>query len=151
MKKVLVVDDERPILDMLDLSLSSEGYEVLVSGELTDGTAFAGADLIRVICKGRPIDVTAMPNSNLRVASTPGVSSTTVSYELGAAGHVSLLVYDVSGRLMRTLVAGTQASGHHEIAWDGTSDEGHRVGAGVYFIMLERAGDVSTAKTIVLR
>ena len=31
MKKVLVVDDERPILDMLDLSLSSEGYEVLTA------------------------------------------------------------------------------------------------------------------------
>ncbi len=35
MKKVLIVDDERPILEMLDLSLSSEGYEVLTaeSGE----------------------------------------------------------------------------------------------------------------------
>jgi DNA-binding NtrC family response regulator len=46
MKKVLVVDDERPILDMLDLSLSSEGYEVV--------TAESGEKALEIFEKQRP-------------------------------------------------------------------------------------------------
>ena len=144
----MVKFDRGEVIDLLPLG---DEVEVVVSGELIDGTAFAGVDGIRVICKGRPIDVTAIRDPNLRVSSTPGVSSTTVSYELGAAGPVSLRVYDVNGRLVRTLVSGDQPAGQHEIAWDGRSDEGRRVGAGVYFIRLERAGEVHVAKTVVLK
>ena len=86
--------------DVIDLLPLGEKVEVVLSGELTDGTAFAGADSIRVICKRRPIDVAAIPDPNLRVSSTPGISSTTVSYESGPAGPVSLRVYDVSGRVV---------------------------------------------------
>ena len=137
--------------DVLVLLPVGEDVEVRVSGELIDGTAFTGADSIRVICKRPPIHVSALHEPDLRVSSAPGISSATITYALGAAGSVSLRVYDVSGRLVRTLVSGDQPAGQHEIAWDGRSDEGHRVGAGVYFIRLERGDGVSTAKTIVLR
>ena len=137
--------------DVLALLPVGEDVEVTVSGQLTDGTAFTGADSIRVICKGPPIHVSALHEPDLRVSSAPGISSATITYALGAAGPVSLRVYDVSGRLVRTLVSGDQPAGQHEIVWDERSNEGRRVGAGVYFIRLERGDGVSTAKTIVLR
>jgi hypothetical protein len=136
------------------IALLPEGEEVpvTVSGELTDETPFSGTDVIRVICKKHASDATELPGPSLRVSSAPGVSSlTTVSYELGFAGPVRLRVYDVSGRLVRTLVDGPQGKGHHDIPWDGKSGEGRRVGAGVYFVRLEVGTETATGKLVLMK
>lgn len=50
--------------------------------------------------------------------------------------NVSLKIYDVSGRLVRTLVSGTQAPGPYPVVWDGRDDAGRGVGSGNYFARL---------------
>jgi len=45
-----------------------------------------------------------------------------------------VIVYNVAGRQVRTLVAGTQSSGRHTITWDGKADDGSTVTRGVYFV-----------------
>ena len=54
-----------------------------------------------------------------------------------ARGHVSLRVYDVSGRLVRTLVDGEKGAGYHTAVWDGRDDAGTEVASGVYFCRME--------------
>ncbi len=66
-------------------------------------------------------------------------------------GHVSLRVYDVSGRLVRTLVDGELPPGRHSSRWDGRDDAGTPVASGVYFYMLDAPGFSARGKGIVLR
>jgi len=50
--------------------------------------------------------------------------------------NVNLKIYDVSGRLVRTLVKGTQNPGPYPVMWDGRDDSGRGVGSGNYFARL---------------
>ena len=82
---------------------------------------------------------------------------TTVGFSVpGQAGEVDVLtpvsirVYDVSGRLVKTLVDEPRAPGFYSVHWDATSDAGQRVAGGIYFIRA-RIGDFSgSKKTVVL-
>jgi flagellar hook assembly protein FlgD len=62
-----------------------------------------------------------------------------------------LRVYDVSGRLVRTLVDGRVEAGRHEVAWDGRDQGGRRTASGVYFYRLQGADREMTRKAVRLR
>lgn len=66
-------------------------------------------------------------------------------------GKVRITVYDVSGRLVKTLVDESVGKGRHEVTWDGTDDSGQQVGAGVYLCRLEAGGQGDTAKIVRLK
>lgn len=75
---------------------------------------------------------------------------TTIRFRLPVAKQISARIYDLQGRLVRTLV-GDQLyeAGPHEVVWDGTSDAGGAAASGVYLIRLEY-GNFSQSKTLVL-
>ncbi|MDD3643860.1 MAG: FlgD immunoglobulin-like domain containing protein [Candidatus Krumholzibacteria bacterium] len=77
--------------------------------------------------------------------------ATTIEYSLHSTGHVSLRVYDVAGRLLRTLVDGERSAGRHQIVWNGTGDSGAPVASGVYFCRLKAGPYERTRKMILLR
>jgi hypothetical protein len=75
---------------------------------------------------------------------------TTIRYGLPEPSPVNLSVYDVAGRLVRTIIAGDQkAAGWHEATWNGMDDSGRRAGAGIYFYRLD-AGDYSQTRRMTL-
>jgi M6 family metalloprotease-like protein len=78
--------------------------------------------------------------------------TTTIGYSIAKRGHVRLAVYDVTGRLVRTLVDAEQspAAGGYSVVWDATNDAGDRVASGVYFYKLTTAGDYQAVKKLVL-
>ena len=73
------------------------------------------------------------------------------SFTLPAEQQVSLKLYSVDGRLVRTLLEGAAEAGQHEIIWDGLSNAGRRVVPGVYFYKLKAGGQERTQKLVVLR
>lgn len=76
--------------------------------------------------------------------------ATVIRFELAAEVPVSLRVFDVSGRLVRTLVDGrVVAAGRHEETWDGLADSGTPAAAGVYLYRLQ-AGDFSETMRMTL-
>jgi len=77
--------------------------------------------------------------------------STSISYELACSGAVSLRIYDVSGRLVRTLVDGSQQAMTHRIEWNGDDDAGRAVASGVYFYRLEAPGVSETRRMVLNR
>jgi hypothetical protein len=78
--------------------------------------------------------------------------STTVYYDVPAGGgNVSMRVYDVSGRLVRTLVDGHQSEGSRSVTWDGTGDRGQSVASGIYFYRMSAPGFTETKKMVLLR
>lgn len=67
------------------------------------------------------------------------------------ADNVNLSVFDVSGRLVRTLVSGAFPAGRHSVHWDGRDASGAAVASGVYFYRLEAPGFQAQGKSVVLR
>jgi hypothetical protein len=65
----------------------------------------------------------------------PFRTSTRISFALGGseASHVRVRLYDLSGRLVRTLMDGSRAPGRYDLTWDGRRDDGSAAGGGVYF------------------
>jgi flagellar hook assembly protein FlgD len=71
---------------------------------------------------------------------------TTISFTVVASGRVTLRVFDLAGRHVRTLMDETVVSGRHSIEWDGRNDTGRMVGSGVYFYTLEALGGKETRR-----
>jgi flagellar hook assembly protein FlgD len=74
---------------------------------------------------------------------------TEISFRIPTDEVVSLEIYDVSGRLVRTLVNGHRKSGPYTERWDGKDDAGRSVATGVYFYRME-AGSFNQTKRMVL-
>ncbi len=77
--------------------------------------------------------------------------ATTIQYGVEKKGPVSLKIYDVSGRLVRTLVNSTMEAGDYRIVWDGRGEGGKNVASGVYFARIETPGFAKTKKLVLLR
>jgi hypothetical protein len=82
---------------------------------------------------------------------TPFVKSTTISYSIARFGKVSLDIYDVSGRLVKTLVQAEQSAGVYNLIWNGYDNNNQRVAPGVYFTKLASGDFVSVKKLILVK
>jgi len=74
---------------------------------------------------------------------------TVVGFDVPRSGHVSVMVYDVAGRHVRTLVDGVRSAGMHEVAWNGLDERGRAVSSGVYLARMV-AGEVRGSRAMVL-
>ncbi len=78
--------------------------------------------------------------------------STTIGYTIPSETNVTVRVYDVTGRVVRTLVRGqSHAPGVYEVIWDGTGDGGHTLASGTYFYSLEYLGRRDVKAMILLK
>jgi hypothetical protein len=82
---------------------------------------------------------------------SPLRGSTVISYGLPVESPVSLKVYDLSGRLVRTLVSGREKAGYHKAVWDGQAEGGRGVSTGVYFYRLTAGSFSAVRKLVILR
>ena len=77
---------------------------------------------------------------------------TTISYDLPESGTVHLGVYDVAGRLVKSLVDGEAvAAGRHEVQWDGRDKAGRVVSAGIYLCQLDTGGYSETRRMALVK
>jgi hypothetical protein len=76
---------------------------------------------------------------------------TTIRYDVPAGGEVSLRIYDVSGRLVTTLVSGVQTAGAKSVTWNGRDSNGRAVASGVYFYRLSAVSYNKTHKMVLMK
>jgi hypothetical protein len=74
---------------------------------------------------------------------------TVISFSLPSDALVSLEVYDIGGRLVKTLLQGNVSAGQHDAHWDGTDDRGRAVSTGMYLYRL-RSGVVDEVRRMTL-
>jgi len=125
----------------------------------SDGAAAAeGWYLDDIVVDGFQIDFSAVdpvrPQAGLALQPAdpnPFLGSTRLHYRTGEAADVLLQVFDASGRLVRTLVRGTQPAGDHTAVWDGRDGAARPVAAGLYFSRLQVGHEVLTEKVILAR
>jgi len=70
-------------------------------------------------------------------APNPFNPATEVSFEMTAAGHARVEVYDIAGRLVISLVDGHRAAGRHQVIWDGRDSTGRMAVSGEYLCRFE--------------
>jgi hypothetical protein len=75
---------------------------------------------------------------------------TEISYGLPTASHVSIKIYDISGKLIKILYNGTQDAGFYTKTWDATNENGEILSSGLYFYVLETDNFVRTRKMVLL-
>jgi hypothetical protein len=75
--------------------------------------------------------------------------TTTIRYDVPEQSHVSLIIYNILGQKIRTLVNESKEAQIHSVIWDGIDDNGRLVPSGIYFYRMN-AGSVVKTKTMVL-
>jgi hypothetical protein len=98
---------------------------------------------------GAPVD--PVYREVFAVYPNPSKGEAQVVYSLRVPGKVDLSIYDVTGRMVRKLVDGSQPAGVHKVTWDSKDALGRKVSNGIYFVRLSSPERVKTVKAVVLR
>jgi subtilisin family serine protease len=125
-------------------------YRWRVVGYASPDTAQFTIDLAQ--CATEPlvgVDGAAEGVSLAPAAPNPFTTTTRIGFSLPARGPVELRLYNVAGRLVRTLEQGTLEAGAHVRLWDKRTDAGTVAGAGIYFARLVAGGRVLGRKIVL--
>jgi hypothetical protein len=144
-------------------TVSSDELDVIVRGETEACTDPGGVSVSLSFNAGSGTPTSAPagrpdPNVGLRSVQllpshpNPFNPRTTIRYELLRPSKVRLAIYDLSGRLVRTLVDGTtKAAGMHRAVWNGRDAYGASVASGVYLVALSDGVSSVTQKLTLLK
>jgi len=135
--------DEHPLPDTTYYVVVAQDIHGNLSLKSNEVTAVAP---VSVLVSSRPVAFTLSQNT-----PNPFNPSTTLRFGLPEAGHVTLAVYDVNGRLVRALVGQAFLPGQHEVVWDGRDGDGREVASGVYMARLTAPQGVLTRRMVLLR
>lgn len=87
----------------------------------------------------------------LPAVPNPFNPATAIRFRLPRATRARVLIFDVSGALVRSLADGVYPAGEHLVRWDGRDDRGRNLASGAYFYRLEADGTRTARKLILLR
>jgi hypothetical protein len=76
---------------------------------------------------------------------------TTLQYDLPEDGFVNITIYDMMGRVVKTLVNGSQTAGYKSIQWNATNDRNEPVSAGLYLYTIQAGKFRQTKKMVLLK
>ena len=111
-----------------------------------------GCTVVECLGSGRDaagVELPAREYSLMQNVPNPFNPMTKISFNLATESHASLVIFDVAGRQITSLVNGVKSAGKHSVVWDGRNEFGQQAAAGVYFFRLE-AGSFSETKRMVL-
>lgn len=121
----------------LAINSNGEGLALVpVTLNVNDGTAAGGVPEVLILAQNHP---------------NPFNPKTSIRFGLPESGQVTLTVFDVNGRAVKTLADGALPAGTHRFEWDGTDAAGASLASGVYFYRLDTAGERIRKKMLLLK
>jgi len=101
-------------------------------------------------------DLSSVPDTNRRLIlhqnwPNPFNPSTEIRYTVSSAGDGALQVFDLHGKLVKTLQQGRFAAGNGSVVWNGRDDDGQQVGSGVYVYRLSIDGQTRGRRMVMLK
>jgi hypothetical protein len=100
-------------------------------------------------------DVTAAPpparETSLRAIPNPFNPSTELHFDLESTDAVTLAVFDLAGRHVRTLLSGQLPAGAHRVRWDGRDAAGRFVASGIYLAGLDSPRGHAHTRLVLVR
>ena len=126
--------------------------ESLIEAALDDFAVYAGGGGgARMSSSTRVAAPELVPFALKRSGSNPSRGGARASLFLGRPARVDAEVFDVHGRLVRSMAGGTLPAGTHEIAWDGRLRDGSPALSGVYWMRVRTGSEESTLRVVVAR
>ena len=77
--------------------------------------------------------------------------TTTIHYELPQRSNVQIIIYDLLGKKVKTLISETQDAGYKSVIWNANNNQGQPVSAGVYLYQIKASDFVQTKKMVLLK
>lgn len=96
-------------------------------------------------------DLVSMPRPGFTAAPNPITSGAMIHLSMPPAGAVRAVIWDVTGRLVRTLCDGVLPAAGRDIFWDGRGNDGRAVAAGIYWIRVSTLEGCTTERLVVIR
>ncbi|MBM3237751.1 T9SS type A sorting domain-containing protein, partial [Candidatus Poribacteria bacterium] len=126
------------------------------AGDDAEPTTVIGGGSIVIHKDDKPAAPSSLPSITCLLASfpNPGNPEVWIPYQLGSDSEVVIRIYDLAGRLVRTVDLGYQTAGFYNSRsksayWDGNNQSGERVASGIYFYTIQ-AGDYTATKKMVI-
>ena len=146
-QELLVYFTRTDLSSLLSNVPNNTAVTIVVTGQIqlpNSQVPLKASKVITVKSSGNAVDVAAYPN--------PFNPQTSIAYTTRTAGRVTMNVYNVSGRLVRTLKTDEYTdAGTHEVSWNGLDNVGRRVPSGVYFVKATVGGDTSIYKLSIMK
>jgi len=153
-EKILDVNANN-IADILDINFQS--------ADMFNGVS--QVELIDVILAGKGgEEVSVSPLTTFEVSSNtpirtslsknypnPFNPSTTINYELSTAGLVTLVIYDLKGSEVKTLIQEHQDVNYHNVVWNGLNNSGQSVASGRYLLKMSAPGYTESITMTLLK
>ena len=120
--------------------------EVILAGLNFDFTRITGSENYSLLPKALPENYTLSQNY-----PNPFNSETEIRYSIPEDSRVSLKIYNLLGKEVKSLVNQEQSAGHYRVHWNGSDANGNLLPSGVYFYRIETAQYSKTRKLTVLK
>jgi hypothetical protein len=138
--------------DAIELRLwsATEGKELRLDADL-DGAEYGTSPLTVGVAMVYAQDAVSSEFGLSENYPNPFNPSTSIDFSIGTEGFVSLTVYDITGRMVSTLVEGNLSTGDHSVVWDGVDSNGTLVSAGIYIYALQTETSSITRKMVFMK
>lgn len=110
---------------------------------ISDNETGSSDNAIASTIKNNTTGLSAYPN--------PVSNSTTISFSLWQSQKVFISIYDMNGRLIKTLANEQMQQGTHQLIWNARDEKGNAVNAGIYILRLNAGTYTETKKISVIR
>ena len=136
-----------------DIGAYEYGGDYWVPGISWDLEGTFGITFVEVQGLNNSNDQSAIPvNYKLYLAyPNPFNPSTTIRYDLPEHSYVTITIYDMLGRKVKTLLSKSQNAGFKSIIWNATNDYGKPVSAGIYLYQIQAGEYILTKKMVLLK
>jgi hypothetical protein len=137
MQGVVLPDIRVPLNDAIIDQLYIDSVDVELNYTIRELDKLSGIDEHGTGAGGLSLD---------QMYPNPIKSSAEINYRLDDAAPVSLLIYDIGGRLVKTLVSEKQSAGSHSVVWNAEDAD-----PGVYFCRIQTTKVAITRKCVVMK
>jgi len=99
------------------------------------------------------VEVAAVPTAFALDQNYPNPfnPTTTIRYAIPSNANVNLVIYNIQGQKIRTLVSSEQKAGYYQVVWDGRNEMGQTVSSGLYLYRVQAGSFVATQKMLMLK
>ncbi|MBN2571297.1 MAG: T9SS type A sorting domain-containing protein, partial [Ignavibacteriales bacterium] len=135
----------------------------LVNGLIQDSTTFFTGELINgltyywkvIVKRGTETDTIGIFSFKIELPEgfvihpnypNPFAYSTTIEYDLPEPSNVRIVIYDVSGKMVKELLNEYQEARSYRYEWNGTDGFGHKAGSGIYVLVINAESTQSNKK-----